>query len=157
MKKKAWPTYLLWILFPEAVGLLAGWLTREGARVYSTAIVKPLLSPPPIAFPIAWGILYLLMGIGVARVYLHAASPHRTRGIRLFLVQLAMNFAWCFLFFQFRVFAAAFFWLLILLALVIWMAVTFRRADRLAAGLQIPYVLWLAFAGYLSLRVWMLN
>ena len=63
-------TYGTWVLFTEAVGGLAGWLTRDGTQLYSQVITKPPLSPPSIVFPIVWVILFALMGIGAARVYL---------------------------------------------------------------------------------------
>ena len=68
MKTFPWRTYLIWILLTEAVGGLSGWLTRDGAKTYSTDIVQPPLSPPAMVFPIVWGILFALMGISAARV-----------------------------------------------------------------------------------------
>lgn len=137
--------------------MLAGLLTREGTKLYSTAILKPPLSPPALVFPIVWTALYALMGIGAARVYLTPASDIRTKGLRLFLIQLAFNFFWSFIFFRFFAFGLAFVWLAILWALL-WMTVlSFRKADRPAALLQIPYLLWVFFAGYLNLGVWLLN
>lgn len=156
-KKKPWKTYLFWIALPETAGLIAGLLTRDGIKRYSTAILKPALSPPPWTFPVAWTALYALMGVGAARIYGASPSAARTRSIRLFLTQLFFNFCWCFLFFSLRGYAVAFFWLAALIALVIWMAITFRQVDRLAAGLQIPYILWLLFAAYLNLGVWLMN
>ena len=67
MKRKPWKVYAFWILLAEAVGALSGFLTREGMQYFTDSVQKPALSPPPIAFPIAWGILYALMGIGMAR------------------------------------------------------------------------------------------
>ena len=76
----------------EAVGALSGWLTREGSKLYSETIVQPPLSPPGFVFPIVWGILFALMGISGARIYLAPASGARSRSLLLFLVQLAFNF-----------------------------------------------------------------
>ena len=64
MKTHLWGTYGTWVLFTEAVGGLAGWLTRDGTQLYSQVITKPPLSPPSIVFPIVWVILFALMGIG---------------------------------------------------------------------------------------------
>lgn len=157
MKQQPWKSYALWIVFTEAVGALSGFLTREGARLYAESVVKPPLSPPAIVFPIAWAVLYALMGIGAARVYRTPASAARTRGLRLFLLQLAFNFVWSLLFFNLEAFGVAFVWLVILWALILMMTVTFRQTDRTAALLQIPYLAWVAFAGYLNLGVWLLN
>ena len=157
MKKHKWLSYVLWILFTEGVGFLSGWLTREGSQLYSQTIVKPPLSPPAMVFPIVWAILFVLMGIGAARIYLAEPAPERTRGLRIFLLQLAFNFFWSILFFNFQVFGIALIWLLILWGLILWMIFTFRQVDPLAAWLQVPYLLWVSFAAYLNFGVWRLN
>ena len=157
MKQSTWKVYACWIVLAEAVGALSGLLTREGTRLYAASILKPPLSPPAILFPIVWTILYALMGTGAARIYLTPASGIRTRGLRLFLIQLAFNFFWSIIFFNFQAFGLAFIWLAILWALILMMTFTFGKADRLAALLQIPYLIWVFFAGYLNLGVWLLN
>ncbi len=154
--RRLW-TYLFWILSAEAVGGLVSWLTREGMELYKTQVVKPAISPPPIVFPIVWGLLYALMGIGMARVVLSARSEERSDAIQVYLLQLAVNFAWSIIFFQLRSYGGALIVLLLLLALIVWMILRFRRVDRPAALLQIPYVLWVAFAAWLNYGVWRLN
>ena len=157
MNKNTWKPYLFGILFTEAVGGLAGLLTREATEIYNSTIVKPALSPPAIVFPIVWAILYALMGIGAARVWMAPLSPARTRSLRLFLLQLAFNFFWSILFFNFQAFGLAFFWLAVLWILILRMILSFYEVDRLAAWLQLPYLLWVLFAAYLSFGVWKLN
>jgi tryptophan-rich sensory protein len=157
MNKNTWKPYLFGILFTEAVGGLAGLLTREATEIYNSTIVKPALSPPAIVFPIVWAILYALMGIGAARVWMASLSPARTRSLRLFLLQLAFNFFWSILFFNFQAFGLAFFWLAVLWILILRMILSFYEVDRLAAWLQLPYLLWVLFAAYLNFGVWKLN
>ena len=157
MKKSKWKTYVLWVLFAEAVGALSGWLTREGTKIYNAVIVQPPLSPPSIIFPIVWGILFALMGIGAARVALAPASGARSRSLLIFLVQLAFNFFWSIIFFNFQAFGFAFIWLMLLWLLILWMILSFRKVDRLAAWLQLPYLFWVTFAAYLNFGVWLLN
>jgi benzodiazapine receptor len=157
MKKKPWKIYAAWILLAEAVGGLSGWLTREGTKVYNATAEKPPLSPPSIVFPIVWAILFVLMGVGAARVYQAPASAARSRSLRLFFVQLGFNFFWSIIFFNLQNFALAFFWLLALWGLILWMILSFRKVDRPAAWLQLPYLLWVTFAAYLNFGVWMLN
>lgn len=149
--------YFCWILFAEIVGGLSGFLTREGMRIYADTAVKPFLSPPAIIFPFAWTILYALMGISAARVYASPESHDRTKGLWLFMIQLGINFAWCFVFFMFREYLTAFTVLIALLISVIGMTIYFRKVDKLSGYLQIPYVLWLLFASYLNFGVWYLN
>jgi len=157
MKKRTWKTYLFWVLVTEAVGLLAGLLTRNAAALYRFSVAKPPLSPPAAVFPVVWTLLYALMGIGAARIDLTGASHERTRCLRLYWLQLGFNFFWSILFFNFQAFGFSFLWLVILWALIIWMTLRFRELDAAAAWLQLPYLLWVFFAGYLNFGVWMLN
>ena len=155
--KKHWKTYLFWVGLSEGVGTLAGLLTRNGVKAYNATALKPPLTPPALAFPIAWSILYALMGIGAARVSLTPESRERNRSLNLFLTQLAMNFAWSILFFNFEVYGLSAVWLAGLWAVITWMTVEFRKTDNLAGLLQVPYLLWVGFALYLNLGAWTLN
>ena len=157
MKKKVWKTYAFWILLTGAVGALSGWLTRKGTKIFNETILQPPLSPPAIVFPIVWGILYTMMGISAARIYMAHPSQSRSKGLNLYIIQLAVNFLWSIIFFNFQAFGFAFLWLLLLWALVLWMILVFQNVDSLAAKLQIPYLIWLAFAAYLNLGVWYMN
>lgn len=155
--KRNWKTYLFWVLLAEGIGAIAGFLTREGTELYKTMIQKPPLSPPAIVFPIVWAILYALMGISAARIYLSDESGARSRGLNLFIAQLVINFFWSLIFFNAQAFGFAFLWLLLLWGLILWMILTFFKVDKWAAWIQIPYLLWVTFAGYLNYGVWMLN
>lgn len=155
--RQTWKTYAFWILLSEAVGALSGWLTREGTKAYQTTIAQPPFSPPPLVFPIAWSILFALMGIGAARVWLAPPSRQRTRALAVFLLQLLFNFFWSIIFFNFQAFGFALLWLVALWGLILWMIFAFARVDQIAAALQIPYLLWVIFAAYLNAGVWGLN
>ncbi len=155
--KKPWKIYALWILLTEAVGGLSGLLTREGTKFFSEFVSQPPLSPPALAFPIVWGILYALMGIGGARIWMAEPSQARQQGLNRYWIQLILNFFWSLIFFNARAYGLAFFWLVLLWAAVLAMLLTFRKVDKTAAMLQIPYLLWLTFAAYLSAGVWILN
>ena len=157
MKQQSWKAYGIGIVLSEAVGWLSGFLTRDGMRLYTAEALKPPLSPPSVVFPIVWTILFALMGIGAARVYLAPASVGRTRSLRLFLLQLLWNFFWSILFFGFQRYGLALIWLVLLWVLILRMLLAFRSADRPAALLQVPYLLWVTFAAYLNLGVWLLN
>ena len=157
MQQKTWKPYLWGILFTEAVGSLAALLSRHATEIYNSTITKPPLSPPAIVFPIVWAILYALMGVGAARVWMAPLSPARTRSLRLFLLQLGFNFFWSILFFNFQAFGFAFLWLAVLWVLIVRMTLSFYEVDRLAAWLQLPYLIWVLFAAYLNFGVWKLN
>ena len=157
MKKTTWTNVLFWVAVTEAVGALAGFLTREGTRLYNTAAVKPPLTPPPIVFPIVWGLLYAVLGFGAARIFDAPPSTDRRAARRLFWLQLVFNFFWSLIFFNLRAYAFAFVWLVALWVLILLMILRWRKIDPLAAWLQVPYLLWVTFAGYLNVGVWMLN
>ena len=157
LKQKKWKVYGFWIGLSLAVGLLSALLSRPGMEDFQETVRQPPLSPPAFLFPVVWTALYILMGAGAAMVWLKKPSTHRSKGINLFVAQLVINFFWSLIFFDARVFPLAFLWLLLLWGLVLWMIITFRKVDRLAANLQLPYLLWLTFAAYLSAGVWILN
>ena len=157
MKKQKNKIYAIFILITESIGALSGFLSRSGMELYSTTINQPPLSPPSILFPIVWGVLYALMGFGAARIYIAEPSTGRSRGINLYITQLVVNFFWSLIFFNAQAFGFALIWLLLLWFLVMWMILTFRKVDILAAYLQVPYLVWLAFAAYLNTGVWYLN
>ena len=157
MNKKPRKTYVLWIAICEAVGFLAGILTRQGTKIYAQTAIKPPLTPPGWLFPVVWVVLYALMGIGAARITLAPSSAGRSRGLNLMVTQLVVNFFWPLLFFNAGVYGFALLWLLLLWGLVLWMILVWRKVETLAAWLQIPYLLWLSFAVYLNAGVWYLN
>lgn len=150
--------YSVAIAIPLAVGIASAALTKDNMDVYSKLNTPPL-SPPAILFPIVWTILYILMGVSSAMIYIDRdKNPEAAkRGLIYYGISLALNFSWSIIFFNLQ---AAFFALLILIALlycIIRTILEYRRVKPAAAYLQIPYVLWVAFAGYLNAGIWVLN
>ena len=97
------------------------------------------------------------MGISAARVWLSPDSKNKVQGLRLYILQLTFNFIWSILFFNLQAYAFAFIWLILLWLLILLMIISFSKSDKPAAYLQIPYLLWVTFAGYLNFMVWVLN
>ena len=157
MKTKNWKIYAISIAIALAVGTLSGLLSMSGMEEYNLTAVKPALTPPSWLFPVAWTILYTLMGISAAMVWLSPKSRERSRGLNLYVLQLIVNFFWSLIFFNANAYGLAAVWLVILWLLVLLMILEFAKTDRIAAVLQIPYLLWLTFAGYLNIAVWLLN
>lgn len=155
--KRKYTPYIFFVGITEAVGALSGYLSRDAMMLYRDTATKPPLSPPGWVFPVIWGLLYALLGIGAAMVWRSPPSRVRSRGLNLYVAQLVLNFFWSLIFFNTQAFGFAFFWLLLLLVLVVAMTLTFSRFRPLAAILQGPYLLWLTFAAYLNLGVWLLN
>ncbi len=156
--KYTWKTirpYVVSAAIALAVGGFSALLSRGGMRAFEM-LNKPPLAPPAAVFPIVWTVLYILMGVGAARVYL-SAEPTRRDALFAYALQLFVNFFWPILFFVLEMRLFAFFWLLLLLALVIGMTLLFYRSSRWAALIQVPYIVWLLLAGYLNLGVYLLN
>ena len=146
------------IILPVTVGTLSAILTRESMAVYSN-INKPTLSPPAILFPIVWTVLYILMGVSSGIVYIkrESASEPASAGLRTYLSSLVFNFLWSIIFFNVRSPIAALVTLLILLYLIIRTVIHYWRVSPTAAILQLPYALWVTFAGYLNFSIYLLN
>ncbi len=150
--------YIVSIAIALGVGGLSALLTRENMDVYER-IVRPPLAPPMWLFPVAWGILYVLMGISSALIYGQRLSkPAEVReALFVYGLQLAVNFFWSIIFFNLQAYWFAFFWLLFLWVLILQMIRKFYTISPIAAYLQIPYLLWVTFAGYLTLAIAVLN
>lgn len=154
--KMNWKPLLIALAIPLAVGGLAALLS--GGMADYKALEQPPLSPPGWVFPVVWTVLYLLMGYASYRVYTAGMSPALTKkALRFYAAQLALNFLWPIVFFGFEWYLAAFvilvaLWILILLTLRLFTAI-----DETAGDLLIPYLLWVTFAGYLNLGVYLLN
>lgn len=147
---------ILALAIPLATGGLAALLSGGMGR-YSQ-VVQPPLSPPGWLFPIAWSVLYLLMGYSSYRVWVAPADGTlRQKAIRLYALQLAVNFLWPIVFFAFGWYWAAFAVLLILWVLILLTIRAFGAVEDTAADLLLPYLLWVTFAGYLNLGVALLN
>lgn len=152
---KKWVPYIVSIAIALGVGGLGAFLTMNSMDIYAT-LNQPALSPPGFLFPIVWTILYTLMGISSAIIY-KSDDLDRTQALKIYAFQLIVNFLWTIIFFNLRQFLFAFIWLILLDVLVIVMIVKFHKISPLAAWLQIPYLLWILFATYLNLGIYLLN
>lgn len=148
--------YLFFVVLALAVSGAAGAAARAGMDAYDL-LTKPPATPPDRLFPVVWTLLYLLMGIAMGRVWRAASGSARRQAAALWCVQLGVNGFWPVVFFLWQEHGAAFFLLAGLIALVLAMSEQFSRRDPAAAWLCAPYLLWLLFAAYLNLGVWLLN
>ena len=152
--KIQWKKLISCLAIPLAAGGLSALLTRGSMESFE-ALNKPPLSPPGWLFPVVWTVLFVLMGIAS---YLAAVSggPNRT-ALAVYGVQLLFNFVWPLLFFRLAQYLPAFIWLVILWVLILVTAVLFYRISKPAGYLMLPYLAWVAFAGYLNLAIFLLN
>ena len=145
------------ILLPVGGGLLIWVLTRNSMSVYNS-LKKPVFTPPSIVFPIVWTILYILMGIAAYRIYMNNKAGKDDKGAYFYyLIQLAINFLWSIIFFNFRLYGISFILIIVLLILIISTTIKFFKVDKTAGVLMIPYILWVSFASVLTFFIWMLN
>lgn len=155
MNKNLKTRLIAWAI-PLAVGGLSA-LLSGGMGSYKV-MNQPPLSPPAWVFPVVWTVLYLLMGEASYRIYTSGKDPEQVRkALIVYGVQLGLNFLWPLVFFGGELYLTAFF---VLIALWVAIFITMRRfsgIDETAGDLLIPYLLWVTFAGYLNLGVFLLN
>ena len=152
--KIQWKRLILCIAIPLAVGGISALLTSSGMETFQ-ALNKPPLSPPGWLFPVVWTLLYILMGIA-SYLVLTSGKPSRS-ALTFYGLQLLFNFFWSIIFFNLERYLFAFVWLIALLILIFITTVLFYKISKPAGYLMIPYLLWVAFAGYLNLFIYLLN
>lgn len=152
-----WKWLLICLGIPVIVGGLSAWVSMDGMKHFEQ-VAKPPLTPPGWVFPAAWTILYLLMGYASYVVW-RSDAPKRQidHSLRWYGAQLAANFLWSPLFFRWELYLAALAWLAVIIVLILVTMARFRRVDRKAGLLIVPYLCWVLFAGYLNAGVWLLN
>lgn len=138
---------------PLIIGGLIGIITSSAINYND--LIKPPLAPPGIVFPIAWTIIYLLIGISYTLLKEKGDVQKETK--HLYYTQLIFNYSWTFLFFVFELRLLSVLWIIILDVLVICMTCQFYKQNKLSGILLIPYVLWLLFATYLNISIYFLN
>lgn len=155
MKKIEWKKLILCLAIPLLVGGLAALLSMNSFDLYDE-VNKPALAPPSWLFGVAWTILYVLMGVSSYIIFMSGSQKSRD-ALRIYAIQLVFNFIWPLVFFVAGAFLPAFVLLCVLWVTVLLMINRFCSISPLAAYLQIPYLLWLTFAGYLNFMVYLLN
>lgn len=144
---------IIYSLLPIVGGALVG-LIISGYMNYGD-MVKPPLSPPSYIFPIVWTILYILMGISY---FIATKDNENDKELnQIYILQLLVNFFWPIIFFVLKMYFTAFFWIILLLILVIIMIKELLKINKISGYLQIPYLMWLLFATYLNIGIFLLN
>ena len=138
-----------------AVGAGGGMVTAPNVANWYPTLVKPSFNPPAWLFGPVWTTLYVLMAIAAWRVW--RTQGALSRPLLLWLLQLALNFAWSFIFFGAHALLAALIELSILWLALLATLIAFFRVDRLAGWLLVPYLAWVSFAGVLNAAIWRLN
>ena len=145
------------IAIPLITGGIAGLVTSSNIESWHAYLEKPSFNPPNWLFGPVWTMLYILMGISLFMIWKEPDSAQRKSALRLFCVQLLLNFAWSFIFFYFHQTGFAFLEIIVLWIAILLMIISFYRLNRSAAFLQLPYLGWVTFAGVLNASIWYLN
>ena len=158
MKKRInYKQLIICVAIPLLVGAVAGLLTRDGMKEFAS-LEKPPLSPPGWLFPIVWTMLYTLMGLASYFIYQKRNQSAKVAGaLAIYGIQLLFNFFWPIIFFNLKWYFAAFFWLILLWLLIGYTILAFREISKKASYLLYPYLVWVTFAGYLNLGIYLLN
>lgn len=135
------------ILIPVIMGGIIGLIINPFMNYQD--LNKPPLSPPGIIFPIVWTILYIIMGYS----FYKQDEQNKT----IYYTQLVVNGLWSIFFFVFKWYLFSFIWIILLIILVIIMIKEFYKLNKLSGLINIPYLIWLVFATYLSFGVYLLN
>ncbi len=147
-------------------GLIAFLLLVAGAALvggsfppgeWYAGLTKPVLTPPSWVFGVVWPGLYLLMAVSAWLVWKETGNKEGNIPLGLFLIQLTLNAGWTWIFFGMRRPGLAFTEIILLLAAILAVTVSFWRIRRTAGILFIPYLVWVLFAAYLNLQIWLLN
>ena len=156
--KFSFPALIVNLLIPMGVGALGGALTQESVKTWYLTINKPAFTPPNWAFPTVWTTLFVLIGIAAYRVWQKRQTvEHVPRVAAIYAMQLLLNLMWSFLFFYAHQIDAAFFEILVLLAMIAINGYVFFRIDKIAGLLFIPYFLWVSYATVLTYTIMRMN
>lgn len=154
MKKINWKRLIIIIVITFIVGSFFSFFTMNNMDTFKE--LKKPINVPGVLFPIVWSILYLLMSIS-CYIITTKDDKNKDNAIIWYGIQLIINSLWSLIFFGFSAYLFSFIWIILLLAIVIIMIVKFYKIDKTASYLNIPYVLWILFAGFLNLGIYILN
>lgn len=149
-----WKRLIIIIVITFIVGSFFSLFTMNNMETFKE-LEKPV-NVPAILFPIVWSILYTLMGISCYIIF-QSDDKNRKNALLWYIIQLIINSLWSLIFFGFEAYLFSFVWIILLLISVIIMIINFYKVNKTAAYLQIPYLLWIIFAAYLNLGIYILN
>ena len=145
-----------WLVLAFAASA-AGAVAALNAGSFYAQIVRPGWAPPASVFGPVWTVLYAMMGVAAWLVWREGGLRARRQALPLFVLQLAVNALWSWLFFAWHQGALALVDIVLLWILIIATIVVFWRTRRLAGALLVPYLVWVSFATALNYSIWQLN
>ena len=142
-----------------AVGYFSSLVTRDNIPTWYVTLKKPFFNPPNWVFAPVWTILYIMMGIAAGRVWNKVDSDQQNvkKGMYFFIIQLALNALWSYLFFGMHNLFLSIIEIILLWLMIYETYSQFKKVDSLASKLLIPYLVWVSYASILTASVWYLN
>ncbi len=157
MKKFSLTDLIIFIVSTELTGAVSA-LISGGYSAFYRQLIRPPFSPPGAVFPVVWVLLYAGMGFSAYLIYRDDDKDAERRvALGLYVIQLAVNFSWSIIFFRSGSLPGGVIAAILLFIAIAAMMLSFRKVNKLAALINIPYLLWSAFAVYLSVGIWILN
>lgn len=144
---KKYLEYLL-VIVPLVLGIIVS--AFVDFNIYGS-LNKPDIAPPSFIFPIAWTILYVLMGVSL---YI---NRNNTKNVVTFFIQLMLNYLWVFVFFGVQAWLGSFIVIILLDVMILYTILEFYKENKASAYMMIPYLLWCVFASYLNFQIFLLN
>lgn len=152
-----WSPLAIFLALVFVVAAIGGAATAMSVDTWYPTLAKPAINPPDWVFGPVWTVLYITMAVAAALVWRRGARPDRRVAMACFFAQLALNLGWSCLFFGLHLVGPAFGWLILLWVVIAGTIISFRRIERWAALLLLPYLAWVSFAGLLNFLIWRLN
>lgn len=142
-----------------AVGYFSSLITRENIPTWYVTLKKPIFNPPNWVFAPVWTLLYIMMGIAAGRVWNKVDSDQQNakKGMYFFIAQLALNALWTYLFFGMHNLFLSLIEIVLLWLMIYETIIQFKKVDKIASKLLIPYLVWVSYATILTGSVWYLN
>ncbi|MFT3795055.1 TspO/MBR family protein [Flavobacterium sp.] len=150
---------LIFVATCLGVGFISSYATQSGVHTWFPTLEKPSFNPPNWVFAPVWSFLYVLMGVGAGRVWdrIDFERENVKKALLFFWVQLALNALWSVLFFAMKNPLLALIEIILLLLLIYETYLQFKKIDKIAGLLFIPYLAWVGFATILNAALWWLN
>jgi translocator protein len=147
---------LVSVLIPLILGGIAGFATTQNIPNWYVFLNKPFFTPPNYLFGPVWTSLFIMMGMACYLIW-KSTHQNKNKALTIYSIQLALNFSWSFVFFQFHALGAAFIVIIAMWLTILATIILFSKINKTAAWLLIPYILWVSYASALNFAVWQMN
>ena len=149
---------VLVVLVCTSLGYMSGMVTRDSITTWYPTLVKPIFNPPNWIFAPVWTLLYIMMGIAAGLVWTSNTDEKTVqKALGLFAIQFGLNALWSYLFFGLHNPLLALIEIIVLLLLIFDTFTEFKKIDKIAGMLLLPYLAWVSFATILNASIWWLN